>query len=241
MKKKGNFWFNILIIIIQFSKKIIMEALENIPEPPKIRVVVRKRPMTQREGQSQDIIDVEGVGELIVKEIKWVKFLLKVRQFAPEDLSLHFFFLHNFHELLNSKPLVSNLFHVGWKSIWRSILRSTCSPLIMLTTMMLIISVFTRNASCRSSLKLLKARKRPVLLMDRLAVGKHSRWWGLVTGRFLACTCSLHMTSSSCWTCTLTSSSIFPFTRYTAGSCSTCWITGKRSHVEKMENNKWIL
>ena len=47
-----------------------MEALENIPEPPKIRVVVRKRPMTQREGQSQDIVDVEGVGELIVKEIK---------------------------------------------------------------------------------------------------------------------------------------------------------------------------
>ena len=50
-----------------------MEALENIPEPPKIRVVVRKRPMTQREGQSQDIVDVEGVGELIVKEIKWVQ------------------------------------------------------------------------------------------------------------------------------------------------------------------------
>ena len=75
-----------------------MEALENIPEPPKIRVVVRKRPMTQREGQSQDIVDVEGVGELIVKEIKWVKFLFKVFKFAPEDLCLHFFLLHNFYE-----------------------------------------------------------------------------------------------------------------------------------------------
>ena len=49
-----------------------MEALEDIPEPPKIRVVIRKRPLTQREGQSQDIVDVEGVGELSVKEIKYV-------------------------------------------------------------------------------------------------------------------------------------------------------------------------
>ena len=49
-----------------------MEALQNIPEPPKIRVVVRKRPLTQREGQAQDIVDVEGVGELSVKEIKYV-------------------------------------------------------------------------------------------------------------------------------------------------------------------------
>lgn len=47
-----------------------MEALQNIPEPPKIRVVVRKRPLTSREGQAQDIVDVEGVGGLVVKEIK---------------------------------------------------------------------------------------------------------------------------------------------------------------------------
>ena len=50
-----------------------MEALQNIPEPPKIRVVVRKRPLTQREGQSQDIVEVEGVGGLFVKEIKYVR------------------------------------------------------------------------------------------------------------------------------------------------------------------------
>jgi len=48
-----------------------MEDLQNIPEPPKIRVVVRKRPLTQREGTSQDIVDVEGVGGLVVKEIKY--------------------------------------------------------------------------------------------------------------------------------------------------------------------------
>lgn len=47
-----------------------MVDLANIPEPPKIRVVVRKRPLTQREGQAQDIVDVEGVGGLVVKEIK---------------------------------------------------------------------------------------------------------------------------------------------------------------------------
>ena len=47
-----------------------MEALQEIPEPPKIRVVVRKRPLTSREGQAQDIVDVQGVGGLAVKEIK---------------------------------------------------------------------------------------------------------------------------------------------------------------------------
>lgn len=47
-----------------------MEALDNIPEPPKIRVVVRKRPLTQQEGQARDIVEVEGVGGLAVKEIK---------------------------------------------------------------------------------------------------------------------------------------------------------------------------
>jgi hypothetical protein len=49
-----------------------MERLDDIPEPPKIRVVVRKRPLTSREGTAQDIVDVEGVGGLIVKEIKYV-------------------------------------------------------------------------------------------------------------------------------------------------------------------------
>ena len=47
-----------------------MEALQNIPEPPKIRVVVRKRPLTSKEGQAHDIVDIEGVGGLVVKEIK---------------------------------------------------------------------------------------------------------------------------------------------------------------------------
>ena len=51
-----------------------MEALQNIAEPPKIRVVIRKRPLTSREGQSQDIVDVEGVGGLIIKEIKYACF-----------------------------------------------------------------------------------------------------------------------------------------------------------------------
>ena len=45
-------------------------AFEDIPEPPKIRVVVRKRPLTSKEGQASDIVDIEGVGGLSVKEIK---------------------------------------------------------------------------------------------------------------------------------------------------------------------------
>ena len=44
--------------------------LQQIGEPPKIRVVVRKRPLNAREGQSQDIIDIEDAQSLIVKEIK---------------------------------------------------------------------------------------------------------------------------------------------------------------------------
>ena len=44
--------------------------LLDIPEPPKIRVVVRKRPLTEREGQSQDIVELTSDAALIVKEIK---------------------------------------------------------------------------------------------------------------------------------------------------------------------------
>ena len=46
--------------------------LQAIAEPPKIRVVVRKRPLTTREGQSQDVIDITSASSLIVKEIKYV-------------------------------------------------------------------------------------------------------------------------------------------------------------------------
>ena len=53
-----------------------MEAFQDIAEPPKIRVVVRKRPLTTNEGQSRDIVDVEGVGHLTVKEIKYVNFYI---------------------------------------------------------------------------------------------------------------------------------------------------------------------
>jgi len=49
-----------------------MEDLQSIAEPPKIRVVVRKRPLTSKEGQSSDIVDIEGVGGLVIKEIKYV-------------------------------------------------------------------------------------------------------------------------------------------------------------------------
>ena len=44
--------------------------LQAIAEPPKIRVVVRKRPLTAREGQSSDVIDITGTASLVVKEIK---------------------------------------------------------------------------------------------------------------------------------------------------------------------------
>ena len=47
-----------------------MDVFQHIPEPPKIRVVVRKRPLTSRESTSTDIVEIDGVGDLAVKEIK---------------------------------------------------------------------------------------------------------------------------------------------------------------------------
>ena len=48
-----------------------MEIL-NAPEPPKIRVVVRKRPLTGKEVKKndQDVLDIVDVGSLILKEMK---------------------------------------------------------------------------------------------------------------------------------------------------------------------------
>ena len=65
-----------------------MDALNSIPEPPKIRVVVRKRPLTSREGQAQDIVDVEGVGGLVVREIKYVNSVHAQTAYLIETLSV---------------------------------------------------------------------------------------------------------------------------------------------------------
>ena len=46
--------------------------LQDVPEPPKIRVVVRKRPLSEREGQQQDIVEMTSPAALVVKEIKYV-------------------------------------------------------------------------------------------------------------------------------------------------------------------------
>lgn len=49
-----------------------MELLQNTKEPPKIRVVVRKRPLTSKEVKRADTDVLEMVSEetLIVKELK---------------------------------------------------------------------------------------------------------------------------------------------------------------------------
>jgi hypothetical protein len=41
-------------------------------EPPKIRVVVRKRPLTSKENKKNDtdVLDVRGTANLVVKELK---------------------------------------------------------------------------------------------------------------------------------------------------------------------------
>ena len=49
-----------------------MDKLQNTKEPPKIRVVVRKRPLTKKElmRADQDVLDVVSDETLIVKELK---------------------------------------------------------------------------------------------------------------------------------------------------------------------------
>ena len=49
-----------------------MEGLYNEREPPRIRVVVRKRPLTSKETKRNDadILDIVDTESLIVKELK---------------------------------------------------------------------------------------------------------------------------------------------------------------------------
>lgn len=49
-----------------------MELLLNTREPPKIRVVVRKRPLTSKEVKRSDtdVLDMLSTESLIVKELK---------------------------------------------------------------------------------------------------------------------------------------------------------------------------
>jgi kinesin family protein 2/24 len=49
-----------------------MELLENTQEPPKIRVVVRKRPLMGKEVKrgDTDVIEILDESSLIVKELK---------------------------------------------------------------------------------------------------------------------------------------------------------------------------
>jgi hypothetical protein len=46
--------------------------MKNAVEPPKIRVVVRKRPLTSKElkKNDSDILEVRGASNLVVKELK---------------------------------------------------------------------------------------------------------------------------------------------------------------------------
>lgn len=44
--------------------------LDKIKEPPKIRVVVRKRPLNSKEGVAQDVVDIIDEQTLTVGEIK---------------------------------------------------------------------------------------------------------------------------------------------------------------------------
>ena len=49
-----------------------MDLLENHVEPPKIRVVVRKRPLNSKElsKNDADVLDILDTGSMILKEMK---------------------------------------------------------------------------------------------------------------------------------------------------------------------------
>ena len=44
--------------------------LDQVNEPPKIRVVVRKRPLNSKEGIAQDVVEIMDERTLTVAEIK---------------------------------------------------------------------------------------------------------------------------------------------------------------------------
>ena len=54
-----------------------MDILQNTKEPPKIRVVVRKRPLSSKEvaKNDQDVLDILDESALVVKELKYLPFL----------------------------------------------------------------------------------------------------------------------------------------------------------------------
>jgi hypothetical protein len=49
-----------------------MDLLNNTKEPPKIRVVIRKRPLNSKEQKKndQDVLELVDTATLIVKELK---------------------------------------------------------------------------------------------------------------------------------------------------------------------------
>ena len=47
-----------------------MSLLDNVKEPPKIRVIVRMRPLNAKEGLSQDVVEINDFQSLTVAEIK---------------------------------------------------------------------------------------------------------------------------------------------------------------------------
>ena len=51
-----------------------MELLQNTKEPPKIRVVVRKRPLNgkERAKNDSDVLEIVNESAMIVKELKYL-------------------------------------------------------------------------------------------------------------------------------------------------------------------------
>jgi hypothetical protein len=47
-----------------------MQLLESVKEPPKIRVVVRKRPLNSKEAHTNDIVEIVDYRSLTVAELK---------------------------------------------------------------------------------------------------------------------------------------------------------------------------
>jgi hypothetical protein len=47
-----------------------MELLDKVKEPPKIRVIVRKRPLNAKEGTASDVVEIMDEKSLTVAEIK---------------------------------------------------------------------------------------------------------------------------------------------------------------------------
>lgn len=133
---------------------------------------------------------------------------------------------------------------VGTKLILLSTWRSTTSALTMLSIKRQITSQSTILVCSHWSTPPSTAPTQHVLHMVKPAVARPTQWWDLLMASTLANTSSLPMISLQILNISQNCILVFPFTRYTAGSCLICFRTENLSSAWRMPSKRsisWVL